>query len=142
MTYSTADLYKLAESYGEQGRRDYVRVRYTFDLVWPLVYGFFLLTALGWLSVIAVSEHSKWRSISSIPILGVVFDYLENISTSIVMVRYPVRTVFLDVMATFFTPVKWIFVGANFCLLVIFGIIALGKQIKNIFLLHRITHRR
>ena len=33
LTYSTDDLYRMAEAYGEQGRRAYVRARFTFDLV-------------------------------------------------------------------------------------------------------------
>ncbi|NIV29382.1 MAG: hypothetical protein GWN58_07700, partial [Anaerolineae bacterium] len=46
--YSPSDLYRMAESYGEQGRQAYIRARFTFDLVWPLVYTFFLTTSIGW----------------------------------------------------------------------------------------------
>jgi hypothetical protein len=44
--YSAKDLYHMAEVYGEQGRGAYVRARFTFDLIWPLVYTFFLCTAI------------------------------------------------------------------------------------------------
>ena len=47
-TYTPADLYRWAEAYGESGRVEYVRARFTFDIVWPIVYGAFLLTAVSW----------------------------------------------------------------------------------------------
>ena len=45
--YSADDLYAMAESYGEAGRDAYVRARFTFDLVWPVVYTLFLATSIG-----------------------------------------------------------------------------------------------
>ncbi len=37
LIYSADDLYQMAETYGEQGRKAYVQARFTFDLIWPLV---------------------------------------------------------------------------------------------------------
>ena len=51
------------------------------------------------------------------PLLGALFDYLENVSTSVVMVRYPSPTAVVDVLAGVFTLIKWIFVGGGFVLL-------------------------
>jgi hypothetical protein len=48
-----------------------------------------------------------------------VFDFLENITTSIVMARYPIRTPVLDWVAPVFTLIKWIFVGGSFGLLLV-----------------------
>ena len=47
--YTAADLYRMAEGYGPQGRTAYIRARFTFDVAWPLVYLAFLVTALSWL---------------------------------------------------------------------------------------------
>lgn len=41
--YSGSQLYDLAESYGEGGRKTYILLRWTFDLVWPVVYTLFLV---------------------------------------------------------------------------------------------------
>ena len=46
--YAPEDLYTAAEAWGEAGRSAYVRARVTFDVVWPLAYGIFLLTGLTW----------------------------------------------------------------------------------------------
>lgn len=115
--YSVDDLYRMAEAYGEEGRQSYVRARFTFDLVWPLVYTFFLITALSWVTRKAFAEGSHWLLANLVPLLAVLFDFLENLSTSVVMLRYPAQTSVLDGMATVFTMVKWIFVTLSFVLL-------------------------
>ncbi len=40
--YTSDDLYDLAARYGENGRQTYIVMRWTFDLVWPIVYTAFL----------------------------------------------------------------------------------------------------
>jgi hypothetical protein len=117
--YSPDQLYAMAESYGVDGRQAYIRARFTFDLVWPLVYTFFLVTTISWLNG-KVSPSSRLLQLSNLaPVLGAIFDYLENLSTSLVMVRYPDKTPVVDVLAPLFTMVKWSFVAGSFVLLVI-----------------------
>ena len=128
--YYTADeLYQLAGSYGEEGREAYIRARFTFDLLWPLVYGFFLSTAISWTFRNAFSRESKLQLANIVPILGVLFDYLENISTSIVMARYPSPTAVLDGLASVFTMVKWIFVIASFTLLLAGMLVVISRRV-------------
>jgi hypothetical protein len=57
------------------------------------------------------------------PGIGMALDYLENISASIVMLRYQERTLIIDTLAVVFTPLKWAFVGGSFIVL----LIGLGK---------------
>lgn len=115
--YSPARLYEMAEAYGQAGRQAYVRARFTFDLVFPLVYTFFLASAASWLLGHAFPLNSVWRLANLAPLLGCTFDYLENVSTSLVMLRYPVRTPLVDLLAPAFTLAKWVFVGGSFALL-------------------------
>jgi len=115
--YSSADLYRMAEAYGTQGRAAFVRARFTFDLIWPLVYTLFLGTALSWVYGKAFTPTSRWRLANLAPVIGAGLDYLENLSTSLVMLRYPVQTPGLDMLASFFTAGKWIFVYISFFLL-------------------------
>jgi hypothetical protein len=128
--YYTADeLYQLASSYGEEGREAYIRARFTFDLLWSIVYGFFLSTAISWTFRDAFSRESKWQLANIVPILGVLFDYLENISTSIVMARYPSPTAVLDELASVFSMAKWIFVVASFALLLVGVLVLLSRRV-------------
>ena len=123
--YTPAQLYRMAEAYGPEGRRAYIRARFSFDVAWPLVYGAFLVTAISWVYTRAVRPDSPWRESSFwakpnlAPVVGVLFDFAENLSTSLVMGRYPSRTPGIDLLAPVFTLVKWVFVGGSFVLLLV-----------------------
>lgn len=114
LLYSASELYAMADAFGPEGRQAYIRARFTFDLIWPLVYGAFLVAVISWLAGRTFGAKSPGRLLNLVPILGVVLDYLENISTSLVMARYPAPTPIVDVLAPFFTLMKWIFVGGSF----------------------------
>jgi len=117
--YTSEDLYNMAEAYGADGRATYVRARFTFDLIFPLSYLFFLAISISWVMKRAVSNpDSHWRLLNLFPVFGVLFDYLENISTSIVMANYPQQTFLFDTLAPIFTLIKWFFVNGSFVILV------------------------
>ena len=116
--YSADDLYRMAEAYGDEGREAYVRARITFDVIWPLVFTLFLATAISWVFNKACAPDSLWQRANLAPLLGGLFDYLENVSASIVMLRYPDRTPVADMLAPVFTSAKWAIVGGSLALLV------------------------
>jgi hypothetical protein len=115
--YSPDDLYRVAGAYGENGRRLYVRTRFTFDAIWPFVYAVFLTTAISWLYRRAFVPRSRWQLANLVPLLAAGYDYLENVSTSLVMLRYPARTPVVDLLAPVFTLTKWTLISVSFALL-------------------------
>lgn len=119
--YTARDLYQMAEDYGLEGRSYYVQSRFRFDLIWPLVYLFFLVTSL---SIVFGSLKDKAPSsyVNLLPFLAFFFDLLENGSASLVMYRYPLSTPLVVVLAPIFTFLKWITVGGSF-LALLWGII-------------------
>ena len=123
--YSPDELFNLAEVYGDEGRTAYVRARFTFDLIFPAVYGLFLLVTNSWVLGRAFSQASRWRLLNLVPLAGVLFDLLENISTSVVMAGYPARREFAAMLAPVLTLIKWIFVNGSFVILII-GLLVLG----------------
>lgn len=129
-SYSTGDLYAMAKAYGPEGRAAYVRARYTFDVVWPVVYTAFLVTTISWLARRIASDNNLWQRANLIPLLAATFDFFENASTSLVMARYPARTPVIAILATVFTPVKWLFVTASLVLLLVFAFAALWRSIR------------
>ena len=112
--FSVEDLYGWAESYGEAGRESYIRTRFTFDILWPLVYTGFLFSSMGGLLYRIGLQDFIVNRLLLLPLGSLVFDYLENISSSIVMWRYPLRTPIVDYAVTIFTPLKWIILGLSF----------------------------
>ena len=128
--YSPQALYRMAEAYGEEGRQAYVRARFTFDLVWPLVYTLFLVTTTGWAFGKAFPPGSRWQRANLVPLLALLFDYLENVSTSLVMLRYPAHTPVVDLLAPVFTLFKWSTLGAAFLLLLLGLAIAAWRWVR------------
>ena len=119
LLYSVDDLYQFADAYGEQGRAAYIRTRFSFDLVWPLVYTLFLGTALSWTMTKAFPPASFLRRTNLAPLLGMLFDYLENLATSLVMARFPAQTPIIDFLAPIFTLLKWGLISTSFVLLLL-----------------------
>jgi len=128
--YSAQNLYHMAEAYGEQGRGAYVRARFTFDLIWPLVYTFFLSTAISWVYARALTADSLWRGANLVPVLAMLLDYLENLSVSLVMLRYPHPTIVADSLAPLFTMLKWVLVIGSVGLLFSGSAIAVWQWVK------------
>jgi len=104
-------------------RQAYLRARWTFDLVWPLVYTAFLSLAISWVYRRAFAAESRWQLVNLVPVAGMLLDYLENSATSLVMARYPALTSGIAHLAPLFTLTKWVCVNGSFVLLLI-GVIA------------------
>lgn len=126
--YSAEDLYDLAERFGEDGRAYYIKARFTFDIVWPISYLLFLVISLSAL-LKSLSIASKMKLLNVIPLISFVLDLLENITSSIVMARYPLLSPGIAELAPIFTFLKWIFVGISFLLLMIAIVVASINQI-------------
>ena len=121
--YTPDDLYRMAEAYGPAGRQAYIKARWTFDLVWPVVYTVFLRLTIGWVYRRASTAESRWQLANLVPVASMLLDYLENSATSLVMARYPALTPGIAHLAPLFTLIKWVFVNGSFVLLLI-GILA------------------
>jgi len=117
--YSSKELYQMAHLYGEEGRQSYLRARWTFDLAFPVVYSFFLVTSISWLLARLTTAGTKWRLLNLVPAGAFVLDLLENISTSLVMASYPVHCPPGELLAPVFTPIKWLLVSASFVVLMV-----------------------
>lgn len=128
--YSAQQLYHAAEMYGEVGRAAYIRARWTFDVVWPLAYTFFLVTAISWFVSRLTTAESWWRLLNLFPITGMIFDFLENMATTIVMSRFPLTSAIAVNIAPFFTLVKWFFVNGSFVVLLVAILVLIFRKKK------------
>ncbi len=115
--YRVEKLYQIAEVYGEEGRQYYINSRFTFDVVWPVVYGFFLISALS-LTFKKPIAGKSFYIFNLLPLFGMVFDFLENIMVSYLMFRYP-QTTFVAYLAPYCTLMKWLMIYLAFVLLII-----------------------
>lgn len=132
--YSVETLYKIAEGYGEAGREYYINSRFTFDVVWPIVYGFFLVSALSLAFKKPIASKSFYM-FNLLPLFAIVFDFLENITLAYVMFIYPL-TSFVAYVAPYFTLMKWLLIYLAFGFLVIVVIVRIFQKIKRKLLGH------
>ena len=124
--YTVEKLYQIIEEYGEAGRQYYINSRFTFDVAWPIVYGFFLITALSLIFKKPIGGKS-FHMFNLLPLFGLVFDFLENITIVYSMFRYPEFT-FIAYLAPYFTLMKWLLLYLSFVLLII-GLVIKSFQI-------------
>jgi hypothetical protein len=127
--YSVRDLERRAEEYGPEGRAHYVRSRFTFDLVWPLVYGAFLQVSLLLASRRTVLGRLPTLLIAA-PAFAVLFDLIENTAASIVMARYPRPTPVVAHLAPVATAMKWNLLAVAFLLAAIGAVAGVGEVVR------------
>jgi hypothetical protein len=127
--YTPDELFSIAEEYGSAGRRAYIITRWTFDLIFPLVYVIFLATGISWFYRIIDPARKEWQFLNLLPVFGGIFDYLENITTSLVMATFPGRILVLALSASGITLLKWILIGLGFLVYFLLLFWLVGKKV-------------
>jgi hypothetical protein len=126
--YTPSDVYAAAEAIGQVGRDEYVEARYTFDLVWPIVYTVFFVVVLSWVFRRVTQPGSRFRLVNLFPIVPLLFDYLENITASIVMTRYPDESPVVVHLLPVFSALKWTTLSACFVLIIVGAVMVAAKR--------------
>lgn len=106
--YSLEEFYNNMEIYGIEGRNFYILMRWTFDIVWPIVYFCFYLSTLGYLA--KKLEKKQQILFFALPVFGVGFDFLENLLATINVSLYPNRAEFLLRLLQVSSLFKWAFI--------------------------------
>lgn len=109
--YTPARALEMVGQYEPQARAAYILDRWTFDLLWPLGYGFFMLS--GWafgLSRLRPGPLIAGSGLLLIPMLAVVFDLIENSAITVLMLAYPAQPFGVALAASAGTLIKWILV--------------------------------
>jgi len=130
--YSPGDLLQMADEYGEKGREAYIRSRWTFDLLFPLVYVSFMAVGISWF-IQHLNYPPDWVGYANLlPILGGLFDYLENSGTSLLMSLYPDLVPGLPLFTSIISATKWLLVGGSFLIYFILAFVALYQWIRDL----------
>lgn len=127
LIYSPEDLYQMAKNYGLAGRDAYIQLRWTFDIIWPILYTLFLV--LWTKKLLEYRPNNKiTKYLFVVPLVGMTFDFLENIGATIVMFRYPLGSGLIAGITPLMTFLKWFTLGGSFLTIIILLIkIAFGK---------------
>jgi hypothetical protein len=109
--YTPEAAYHLFDALGQTGRGTYLKLLWTVDLLLPLLFGLFLLSAI---------QHGAFRAWQSIPLLAAACDYTENLTITILLLRYPMHEPAVVQLASIFTVTK-LFLYASALLLAVGG---------------------
>ena len=127
--YTPEAAYHLFDVLGQSGRGAYLKLVWTIDLLLPALFGVFLSSAI---------RRGAFRAWQSVPLLAAACDYAENITITILLLRYPVQEAGLVQLASLFTVVKLVLYASG-VLLAVGGFVArVGKKRVGIPVLGRV----
>lgn len=119
--FSPAFAHETLSQMGESGRQIYLWVESTIDIIYPILYGVFFSALMLFLfrkSGQSISTPLKY--LAFLPLLGMAFDWGENIGIILLIGGFPHFTESLALYTSNMGIVKWIFDVLSL------GIIALG----------------
>lgn len=115
ISYDLQTVQNLFDQYGPEGIAISKKLHYFIDMLFPLLYGGFLVLLL-----IYLIGKNLW--ISWLPVAGVVLDVAENLSILRLLNHYPNITENMVQMSSVFTMGKWITLGISVLLILYFSI--------------------
>jgi len=92
----------------------------------------FLASLTGFL-LQKLDVKKEYKLLILLPLFGLIFDYLENIASVVVMYKYPIEMLFFANSAPVMTLLKWIFIGLGFiCVILLLFMLLIKKVYKRI----------
>ncbi|WP_425638199.1 hypothetical protein ACPUEN_02190 [Algoriphagus yeomjeoni] len=117
--YSASEAFSVLQTMGGSMRKQYLLIIWVLDMPYMI---FYLLLLIG-----LICKIWKKKCLIILPIVTVLLDLFENLTVSVLILRFPSESFTLGYLASFFSTTKWIFVGA--CLLYI--IVGLIRNLLN-----------
>lgn len=99
---------QAVEAYGASGRTWYLITQWTADLLFPITYTLLFSFLLASLYRRAFLPESPFQNLRWAPVGMMGFDYLENITISLLMLAYPNSPLALAVIASIASLLKWV----------------------------------
>jgi hypothetical protein len=115
--YSPEEAYAVMRAYGPEGRRAYMWIELTADVVYPAAYTLFLALCLTYLAERAGPASGLTRRATLLPFAVLAADYAENAAIVTMLARYPERADSIARVGGVITAIKWLLFVATFAAL-------------------------
>jgi hypothetical protein len=89
--YTPDQAYTFLGAMGEAGRSFELTRIIPLDLLVPFFYALFLSTFISWLLHRWLPKASPWHRLNVIPVIGALFDYLENLGIIAMLLAWPME---------------------------------------------------
>jgi hypothetical protein len=127
-SFNPNGIYNILQGYGESGRQFYLFQRWTFDFVWPMVYGFpIYLTLRLWRGKV---NSRLVIFLVYLPLMAMMLDYAENITFSIIILLYPNEWITLAYLGVGLSFLKWIALGVSLMAVTFLSVVVLVQTIR------------
>ena len=117
--YNIDQVTELFKEMGENGRAAYFIILSKTDMIYPIIYGSFLILLIAFLLDKIYPHSNKILLFLIFPIVGMVFDYLENFNTLYLLNKFPNITTEEVTFGSLMTQLKWVFILFSIALIVI-----------------------
>jgi hypothetical protein len=121
--YGPQKAHELFGKLGDRGRQLYAWTEITVDLIFPIIYSFFLSLLIIYIFQKSSSNKSL-QSLAILPFVAMLFDYGENTLIAFMLFAYPQKYFAVAWVASLFTKLKWILLAVSFAA-ILFGLIRL-----------------
>lgn len=123
LAYTFDDVNELLTALGASGRQLYTYHQIA-DSLFPLAYALTMAFVLGTLVRRVSPENARTRAMVLLPLLGALFDYLENALIATQIASYPALSPAIIAVASAMTGAKWILMAASFAAITILAIVS------------------
>lgn len=131
INYNLEEVTRLFDTLGDEGREIYKIVSGRIDMAYPIVYCLFSILLLAYVIKKIIPPNSKWIYLSLSPLLGTMFDYIENFNILKMLNEYPNITTKQVAYSALMTQMKWIFLSLAFGVMIISLPMWLIKKLRN-----------
>lgn len=129
--YDAETVYKVFEDLGESGRVYYRELLIRSEMIFPALYRFFIIVTLCFLFRWWVDKKSRWNLLCFIPLIDLLFDYMENSLVLIMLKQFPDTHIMLATVLGYITMIKYIFVFIAWLLILFSIVMVIGKLTRS-----------
>ena len=129
-SYSYDEVRGAFDKLGVEGRSAYRLVIARVDNFFALFYGPLFILILAWLLKKLTGKDSSWVFLALFPLIGILFEYLENFNTLALLDSYPAISEERVSWGSRKAGLKQIFLMASVLLMPVLGLMLLVKNFK------------
>jgi len=128
--YSPDMVHEHLVALGADGRRAYIGMALTSDMVFPVIYSMAMAVALMLVLRKLFPSSGRFRYLCLFPSLIIIADWCENLGLASVTRVFPERADAIVRAASFFTSLKWTFIAITVLMLLLATTCWLAKCIR------------
>ena len=93
--YTPEKAFEMLDKYGEAGWAIYLKIEFSADIIYPIIYSLFYALLISWLFQHGFKPDSPMQKWNVMPVGAWFFDLLENVGTVSMVSMYPSKPAIL-----------------------------------------------